>query len=98
MILGAKVAAVVLIGLTVLETAPSCGQATADRTSGSGMQADSTKDATHVTVYRNADDVPNVATFCLGKYGWAATLSGTDAGENKAGTLVRFESLDKECT
>jgi hypothetical protein len=85
-------------GLTILVTLVACaGITTGDRTSGSGTQADSYQDARHVTVYNNADNVPNVAVFCLGPYGWASTLSGTDAGENKSAVLVRFESYDKTC-
>lgn len=75
----------------------SCGTATDDRTGPNGAQPDAFQDAQHVVVYRNADNVPNVAVFCLGAFGWASTLSGTDAGENKSSTLVRFESYDKTC-
>lgn len=87
-----------LVTLLPLETTSSCESApTGDRQAPNGTRADFFKDAQKVTVYRNADDVPNVATFCLDSYGWAATLSGTDAAENKAATLVRFPELDKEC-
>jgi len=90
-----------LLGLATLlplETTSSCDtSATGDRQAPNGTRADSFGDAQHVTVYRNADDVPNVATFCLDDYGWAATLSGTDAAENKASTLVRFPEMDKTC-
>jgi hypothetical protein len=86
-----------LVTLLPLETTSSCAPATEDRQSPNGTRADAFGDAQHVTVYRNADDVPNVATFCLDDYGWAATLSGTDAAENKPSTLVRFPELDKTC-
>lgn len=96
-----RVAGLVLLGVSVLlplETTSDCsGDATGDRQAPNGTRADSFKDAQHVTVYRNADNVPNVATFCLDQYGWAATLSGTDAAENKPSTLVRFPELDKTC-
>ena len=85
-------AAVLLIPL-----AADCGTATDDRTGPNGTQPDGYSDATHVVVYRNADNVPNVATFCLGTTGWASTLSGGDQGSDKAATLVRFESYDKTC-
>ena len=79
-----------------------CGSTTADRSTGSGTQADAYHDATHVTVYNNADQVPNVATFCLGPYGWAATLkaSGSSSSGSSGGAapaLVRFPELDKTC-
>lgn len=83
--------------LAVLPLATTCGTATDDRTGPSGTQPDNFADATKVTVYRNANDVPNVATFCLGQFGWASTLSGTDAAENKTAVLVRFPELDKTC-
>lgn len=87
-----------LVTLLPLETTSSCDTApTTDRQAPNGTRADAFGDAQHVTVYRNADDVPNVATFCLDDYGWASTLSGTDAAENKPATLVRFPELDKVC-
>lgn len=94
----ARVAAVVFLTLTVLEAAPSCGSTTGDRPAeAGGTQADAYKDAKHVTVYRNADNVPNVATFCIGTLGFASTLSGTDAAENKTAVLVRVPELDETC-
>lgn len=91
-------ASIVLAVLLPLETTSSCtGDATGDRQAPNGTRADAFADATHVTVYRNADNVPNVATFCLDDYGWAATLSGGDQADNKPATLVRFPELDKRC-
>lgn len=86
--MGMKLAIVTAVALTALLT--GCSQTTDDRSSGSGNQADQYEDATEVTVYRNADSVPNVAFFCLGEYGWASTLSGGDTGANRAATIVRF--------
>lgn len=87
-----------VVTLLPLETTSSCDTTpTGDRQAPNGNRADFFKDAQKVTVYRNADSVPNVATFCLDSYGWAATLSGTDAAENKAATLVRFPEMDKAC-
>lgn len=91
------VLAVSVLAFIPLETTSCDSTATGDRQAPNGNRADFFKDAQHVTVYRNADDVPNVATFCLDQYGWAATLSGTDAAENKTAVLVRFPELDKEC-
>lgn len=73
------------------------GQPTGDRQGPAGTQPDGYQDAQHVVVYRNADDVPNVAVFCLGPHGWASTLSGTDAAENKTAVLVRYPEYDKTC-
>lgn len=47
---------------------------TADRQEG-GRLADDYADVTNVTIYRNVDDVPNVAIFCAGEERFAATLS-----------------------
>lgn len=94
---GALAAIVASLALCTMGATSSCGTATDDRTGPNGSQPDGFQDAQHVVVYRNADNVPNVAVFCLGAYGWASTLSGTDAGENKSSTLVRFESYDKTC-
>lgn len=80
-------------------TLTACGgQATEDRKGGAGNKPDSTKDTSKVELYRNADSIPNIAYFCAGDYGWASTLSGSDAGENKAATIVRFPDYDAVCT
>lgn len=71
---------------------------TEDRQAPNGTRADSYGDATHVTVYRNADQVPNIATFCLGPYGWATTLkTGSSNGGDTSPALVRFTELDRTC-
>lgn len=75
-----------------------CSQTVGDRDGGAGKQADSYENATNVVVYKNADNVPNVAHFCLGDYGWASTLSGGDSGGDKASSLVRFQEYDVVCT
>lgn len=64
-----------------------------DRSGGEGTLADVYEDATNVIVYRNADSVPNVAYFCLGRQGWASTLSSP----SKASALVRFVDYDATC-
>jgi hypothetical protein len=88
-----------LLGLAALLLIPlqTCSTPTDDRQGPNGTQPDQYSDATHVTVYRNANNVPNVALFCLGPYGWASTLSSGDSGANKASALVRFESYDRVC-
>jgi len=94
-----RIAGLVLVTASVLTplATDSCAPATDDRQAPNGTRADFYDDATNVTVYRNADDVPNVATFCLGTYGWAATLSGGDSGADKTAVLVRFPELDAKC-
>lgn len=87
--------AIIATGAAVLVLS-SCGAAS-DRESGSGDQPDKITDTTNVIVYRNADKVPNVATFCAGAYAFVSTLSATDAGENKPATLLRFPELDAGC-
>lgn len=84
------------LGFTMLLT--GCSQTVGDREGGAGKQADSYEDATHVTVYKNADNVPNVAFFCLDGFGWASTLSGGDSGKDKAAALIRFPEYDATCT
>jgi hypothetical protein len=83
----------------LIPLAGSCSSATEDRQGPAGTQPDGFQDAQHVTVYRNADTVPNVATFCLGRYGWASTLKSSDSssGGGAAPSLVRFPELDKVC-
>lgn len=75
-----------------------CATATQDRPdSAGGKEPDSTAAATQVTVYLNADNVPNVAFFCTGAIRWASTLSGGDSGKDKASTLVRIPEQDALC-
>lgn len=73
----------------------ACSAATQDRPdSAGGKDPDNTLPASHVTVYLNADNVPNVAIFCTGQLAWASTLSGDDSGKDKASALVRLSELD----
>ena len=73
-------------------------QPTADRQGPAGTQPDNYQDAQHVTIYRNADLVPNVATFCVGQYGFIVTLkTGSSSGADTSPALVRFPELDKRC-
>lgn len=91
-----KRAALAVTAAATLILLSACGAAS-DRESGSGDQPDKITDTTNVIVYRNADKVPNVATFCAGAYAFVSTLSATDAGENKPATLLRFPELDAGC-
>jgi ABC-type proline/glycine betaine transport system substrate-binding protein len=72
---------------------------TSDRQGANGNRADFFQDAQKVTIWRNADTVPNVATFCLGQYGFATTLktSSTNGGDTSP-SLQRFPEMDKACT
>jgi hypothetical protein len=93
---------VVAVVTLLMPLAGECSTPTADRQGPAGTQPDGYQDAQHVTVYRNADTVPNVATFCLGRYGWASTLkasgsSSSDSSGGAAPSLVRFPELDKTC-
>jgi len=75
-----------------------CGaSATDDRKSGKGSSPDAYQDATLVTVFRNADNVPNVWEGCMGKHRYAGTLSSGDSGVNKASTIIRLREDDKLC-
>lgn len=87
--------------LAVLIVLAACGMAqqpTADRQGPNGTRADGSQDMTHVIVYRAPDLVPNVATMCLGNYGFASTLkTGSADGSNTAPSLTRFPEYDKVC-
>lgn len=62
--------------LAFLSTASGCDETPkSDRVEG-GAAADTYADVTDVTIWRNIDDVPNVAVFCAGDHMFAATLSG----------------------
>lgn len=76
-------------------TLAACGSAGGDRTSGSGKGADAHQDVSKVTIWHNADEVPNVATFCVGKYRFASTLTG---GKAESSMLVRLPEEDAICS
>jgi F420-0:gamma-glutamyl ligase len=94
----------VLIGaaipLAVLLSASSCASATQDRSGGAGKAPDAFGEATKVTVFTNADSVPNLALMCIdpgdgsGPMAIMSTLSGGDSGKDKAATIVRMPDLD----
>jgi hypothetical protein len=94
-IIGAVVIGVVL----PLTAAGSCGAVpTADRQGPNGTQPDNYQDMQHVTVYRAPDTVPNVATFCIGQFGFITTLkAGSADGSVTAPSMVRFTELDSRC-
>lgn len=93
-----KTAAIGAVALSFALALTGCSQTVGDREGGAGKQADSYEDATEVKVYKNADNVPNVAFFCLDGFGWASTLSGGDSGKDKAAALIRFPEYDPTCT
>lgn len=85
----------VIAALVVL--AGCSAQATDDRGSGKGKDADITTDAWNVTVFKNANAVPNMALFCINRADPIAilsTLSGGDTGVNKTATFVPMPKLD----
>jgi hypothetical protein len=79
------------LALALTGCVPTANQ---DRSGGAGKLPDSLYDTQAVELYRNADNIPNVAYFCAGDYGWAATLSNDSTSSP---TLVRFESYDSTC-
>jgi hypothetical protein len=91
--------AVGLIGIALVLLLSACGSsATSDRPdSAGGKNPDTTAAATRVTVYLNADDVPNVALFCIGEMRFASTLSGGDSGKDKSSALLRLPEQDGVC-
>lgn len=77
----------------------ACGAtAVQDRGSGGGKEPDRVGDASQVELYRNADNIPNVAYFCAGAYGWASTLSGGSGENTKPPQLIRFPEYDEVCS
>lgn len=90
-----KALAATAVGLLLLT---GCSTATQDRPSDAGgKEPDAVKSATHVTVYLNADNVPNVVIFCTDDVAWGSTLSGGDSGKDKASALVRLPEKDTIC-
>ena len=83
-------AVLLLVALPVL-TAGSCDAPADDRPN---IAADGFQDATNVIIWRNADQVPNVATFCADRLAWAATLSSDGA---KTPNLLRVPEHDSRC-
>ena len=89
--------ATVAVGALLLA---GCSTATNDRSSGGGKNPDSTEDATKVKVFFNANDVPNIALFCIkpndeiGPIAILSTLSGGDSGKSKASAFVHLTELD----
>lgn len=89
LLLAAAVSAVVLTA--------SCGQATADRTSGAGKEPDSAEDTWNVKVFNNANNIPNLALFCVNHadpIAILATLSGGDSGKDKSSNFTPRPELD----
>ena len=58
-------------------------------------EPEQTRDATDITVWRNIDKVPNVATFCAAGRGWITTLH-SDTGHR--GEVQRFFEMDPTCS
>lgn len=82
---GIAVAGVVLLG------AQSCDTPSSDR---ENKRADGYADVYDVTIWRNADDVPNVAMFCVDGMRFASTLSADGV---KQPQLVRIPEQDRRC-
>jgi hypothetical protein len=87
-----------LIGLAAIAVLlAGCSEATQDRTSGGGKSPDKTQDTWNVTVFKNADDTPNVVLFCINREAPLAilsTLSGGDSGKDKASQIVPMPGLN----
>lgn len=87
-------ALVALVGAAALALTGCTPAANQDRSGGAGSLPDALYDTQLVELYRNADNIPNIAYFCAGDFGWAATLSNDGTA---APTLVRLESYDAKC-
>lgn len=89
--LSIAVTAAAIVTVALAGCTPTANQ---DRSAGGGNLPDSLYDTQLVELYRNADNIPNVAYFCAGEYGWTATLSNDSTS---APALVRFPDYDKRC-
>lgn len=87
-------AAGLAVAAFVLLSAESCDPPADDRQTGNGKAADSYADTTNVTVWRNADQIPNVALFCADGMRFASTLSSDGV---KQPQLLRIPEQDKQC-
>ncbi len=89
-----KIAVLIALPLALGLALTGCASANQDRSSGAGNQPDTYSDTSHVELFRNADNIPNVAYFCADEIGWASTLSndGTSAPQ-----LVRLPEYDSVC-
>lgn len=89
------------VGLVLLT---GCGKATAqDRVDavGAGKDPDTTQDATHVDLYRNADGVPTVILFCIGTMRFYSSPSSLGTDSNRTyitPALARLPEQDAVCT
>jgi hypothetical protein len=88
-----KIFAALAVAGVVLMGGASCDVAE-DRQSAAGTQPDAYADTTDVTLWRNADGIPNIAIFCAGGMRFAATLSQDGA---KQPALVRLPEQDRQC-
>ncbi len=92
-----KTLSILLLPVLATLALGGCSVADDDRESGNGKDPDVIHDTSHVTLYRNANNIPNVAYFCAGELGWASTLSGTDQ-VYKAAFIVRLPEYDAVCS
>lgn len=76
--------------LVLALTVAACG-ASQDRAK---TEPDGYADATEVIVWRNADQIPNVVTFCADGVAWISTLSHNGSG---APALLRYTERDGRC-
>jgi len=96
-----KAIAVAALGLVLLS---GCGKATAEDRSdsvGAGKLPDTTQDATHVDLYRNADGVPTVILFCIGTMRFYSSPSSLGDGSSRTfitPALSRLPEQDAICT
>lgn len=86
-----RLTAAITITACLLLGASSCDEPAQDRAK---TEADGFQDATNVVVWRNADQVPNVVTFCADGLAWAATLSSDGY---KTPNLLRLPERDSRC-
>lgn len=86
-----SVIGVMVLAMLVIAVLSGCEEASMDRAK---TQPDGHQDATQVIVWRNADQVPNVVTFCADGLAWASTLSSNGY---KDPSLTRLPERDSRC-
>ena len=74
-----------------------CSSTTDDRSTGNGKAADADKDVSNVIIWHNADNVPNVATFCVGQFHFATTLTGNGGAASNKTSLVLLPDSETAC-
>lgn len=80
-------------------TLTACSAQLGDRGGEEGSPVDKVSDVPYVEVFRNADNMPNIARVCVEGLGFAATSSGLrgDGTTIASPALIRITEWDTFC-